>query len=75
MYFTGSEWPKFDAPVSSDARAPICITDNSDEEFNPHMHMAVFQVQDASKQPGSVVVVLKRIALGVQDFLKSILTT
>lgn len=32
MYFTGSEWPKFDAPVSSDARAPICITDNSDEE-------------------------------------------
>jgi len=33
--------------------------DPINEEFDPHMHMAVFQVQDASKQPGSVAVVLK----------------
>jgi len=33
--------------------------DPINEEFDPHKHMAVFQVQDASKQPGSVAVVLK----------------
>lgn len=29
---TGLQQTKLDAPVSSDAQAPICITDNSDEE-------------------------------------------
>jgi len=33
--------------------------DPLNEQFDPNMHMAVFQVQDASKQPGSVAVVLK----------------
>lgn len=33
--------------------------DPLNEQFDPHMHMAVFQVQDASKQAGSVAVVLK----------------
>ena len=33
--------------------------DPLNEQFDPHTHMAVFQVQDASKQPGSVVAVLK----------------
>ena len=33
--------------------------DPLNELFDPHTHMAVFQIQDASKQPGSVAVVLK----------------
>ena len=33
--------------------------DPLNEQFDPHTHMVVFQVQDATKQPDSVAVVLK----------------
>lgn len=33
--------------------------DPTNEQFDPHRHNAVFQIPDASKEPGTVAVVLK----------------
>lgn len=33
--------------------------DPTNEHFDPHRHLAVFQIKDASKPPGTVSVVIK----------------